>query len=196
MPYTRNALGSLEKQVQRNQTTLDSLQANRAVSAGDAIAVITSQPGASPRLMARGVETAMASEVLSLDFILTPDATMRVRDSNNTLGLILTGKWISDYARLIKLEPEYQKTLASYRSQADLQKQLVTELEGVIGVKDKKVETLNEVRTALQERGDIYKRLAEVKGESFLERIMRKLAFPAGIAVGFVAGVVAVNAAN
>lgn len=194
--YSRNVLVNLEKQVQRNQTALDSLRANREVSEGDAIDAITSQPEATPRSTARGLDTPAAPEVLSLDFILTPDATMRVRDNNNALGLILTGKWISDYARLIKLEPEYQKTLAGYRSQAELHQQLIAEFEGVIGVKDKKIEALNEMRTALQERGDLYKKLADVKGESFLERVMKKLAFPAGIAVGFVAGVAAVNAAN
>lgn len=185
---TRDALGKLSQQVQRNETLLESARTTGDTSLVTQLDLITSRPGAMPRPRSRGAATGATAEPAPIELALMPDATMRVRDPNNTTGLILTGKWISDYARLIKLEPEYEKTLAGYRSQAELQKQLVAEMEGALEVKDKKIEVLAEMRDALQKRGDLYKDLYAINRDSFFEKALRKLAFPAGVTVGLVVG--------
>jgi len=185
---TRDVLGKLEERVQHNEAQLDSAQGIGTASEEELIETITSRPGAVPQVRARGERAALATGPAHVDLSLMPDATTRVVDDNGTLGLVLTGKWITDYARLIKLAPEYEKTLAGYRSQAELQKQLTAELEGVIGVKDKKIEVLNEMRDALQKRGDLYKDLADAERDSIFEKALHKLAFPAGIALGLVVG--------
>jgi len=184
---TRDALGKLSQQMERNETLLESARAAGDTSLVAQLDLITSRPGATPRPRSRGAAPGAAEPAL-IELALTPDATMRVRDPNNTAGLILTGKWISDYARLIKLEPEYEKTLAGYRSQAELQKQLMAEMEGALEVKDKKIEVLSEMREALQKRGDLYKDLYAINRDSFFEKALRKLAFPAGVTVGLIVG--------
>jgi len=186
---TRDALGKLSQQVQRNEALLESARAAGDTSLVTQLDLITSRPGAAPRPRTRGA----AAEPALIELALTPDATMRVRDPNNTTGLILTGKWISDYARLIKLEPEFEKTLAGYRSQAELQKQLMAEMEGALEVKDRKIEVFAEMRDALQKRGDLYKELYAINRDSFLEKALRKLAFPAGVTVGLIVGAAIAN---
>ena len=181
-------LEKLEERVSRNEALLDSAQAVGEASEEELIEAITSRPGALPQMRTRGGSTAMAAGPALVNLTLAPDATMRIVDEEGTRGLILTGKWITDYARLIKLAPEYEKTLAGYRSQAELQKQLTAELEGVIGVKDKKIEVLGEMRDALQKRGDLYKEIADAKGENVFEKVLKKLAFPAGLAIGLAVG--------
>jgi len=196
LPFTRSVLENFAQQVQDNQTALDSLRAApRGSDEATDLDLITSQPGATASSRSRDVGAAEA-EVTDLDFPLTPDATLRVRGSNAVVGLVLNGKWITDYARLIKLAPEYEKTLASYRSQAELHKQIVAELEGLVGIKDQKIAILNEKCEALEKRGDLYKKLYESSEGNFLGKIVRKLAFPAGLALGVFAGVAAANAAN
>jgi len=189
---TRALLGNLETQLQKSETKLQALRAGDTLNTAP-IEVILSRTGEAPRPRVGSqtilpTATPTTTTIPEINLTLTPDATLKVRDRSNTVGLILTGKWITDYARLIQLVPEYEKTLAGYRSQAELQKQLIAEIEGVANIKDKKIEVLNEMREALQKRGDLYKDIAEVNKEPFFERVLRKLAFPAGITVGIVVG--------
>ena len=124
---------------------------------------------------------------------LKPDEARRVQDPNNTDGLILTGKWLQDYARLIRLEPEYESVLASYQEQARLHEQLDTVLTAALNVKDKKVAVLQEMVAAQERRGDLYKTMAEIEQESWLDKFFHKIAFPAGITVGLLVGALVAN---
>ncbi len=190
---TQELKNKIEVQVQRNEISLrEAIDASDTTEAAS-LKTITSYAGEVVLPRTRDIVTAREPELPLINLTLNPDATMRVKDASNTMGLILTGKWITDYARLIKLEPEYEKTLASYRSQAELQVQLVTELEGVIGIKDKKIEILDEMQAAQARRGDLYKTMAEVNRVPWYEKVFHKLAFPVGLTLGTYLGVKIAN---
>ncbi|HUF08596.1 MAG TPA: hypothetical protein VMO47_04700 [Rhodothermales bacterium] len=121
---------------------------------------------------------------------LPEDGTLTIQDELGALGVVLTGKWIEDYARLIKLQPEYERTLAAYREQAELFDQLVARHEAALHLKDEKVVLLEELVQKQEERGDLYKDLAEVRRGSWFTRFAREIAFEAGVVVGLVAGVI------
>jgi hypothetical protein len=157
------------------------------------MATLVSPPTVGTRARSRDVSPTVATVASGFTFatsLFQPDAAVSVLDAQSTRGLLLTGKWIVDYAKMIKLSPEYEKTLESYRTAFEIQKQLTTGLEGVIDIKDKKIGVLQEMNGALQRRGDLYKDLSEVNQDSWFEKVLHKIAFPAGLAVGVVVGVV------
>jgi len=122
-------------------------------------------------------------------FELPEDGTLTIQDSVGEAGVVLTGKWIEDYARLIKLQPEYERTLAAYREQADLYDQLVARHEAALKVKDEKVALMEELAQKQEERGDLYKELADTRRGNWFQRLAREWSFEAGVVVGLVAGV-------
>ncbi|HEY5564686.1 MAG TPA: hypothetical protein VIL33_03785, partial [Rhodothermia bacterium] len=127
---------------------------------------------------------------IPVSLTLPEDGTLTIQDELGALGVVLTGKWIEDYARLIKLQPEYERTLAAYREQAELFDQLVAHHEAALLVKDEKVVLLEELVQKQEERGDLYKDLADVRRGSWFTRFAREVAFEAGVVVGLVAGVI------
>ena len=183
---TQELLKKLEVQSQRSEKQLQEVLTAVDTSETSSMDVVISRSGTS---LLREAAALRVPAVRRIDIELRPDATIRVIDSNKRTGLILTGKWIVDYAKMIKLMPEYEKTLASYKSQAEIQKQLVTELEGIIGLKDKKIEILNEIDDSRKARGDLYKNIAEIKETPWHEKLFRKLAFPLGLTIGAYLGV-------
>jgi hypothetical protein len=186
---TQELLKKLEVQAQLSEKQLNEVLTEADTSVTSSIDIVFSRSATVSRPRIRGIAALSASAVPIIDLELQPDATMRVIDRNELTGLILTGKWIVDYARMIKLVPEYEKTLASYKSQAEIQQQLVNELEGVIGVKDKKIETLVEIADSQQRRGDLYKTMAEIERVPWYEKLFRKIAFPLGLTIGAYLGV-------
>jgi len=127
---------------------------------------------------------------IPVSLTLPEDGTLTIQDELGALGIVLTGKWIEDYARLIKLQPEYERTLAAYREQAELFDQLVARHEAALLVKDEKVVLLEELVQKQEERGNLYKDLADVRRGSWFMRFAREIAFEAGVVVGLVAGVI------
>lgn len=127
---------------------------------------------------------------IPVSLTLPEDGTLTIQDEIGALGIVLTGKWIEDYARLIKLQPEYERTLAAYREQAELFDQLVARHEAALQVKDQKVVLLEELVQKQEERGNLYKELADVRRGSWFTRFAREVAFEAGVVVGLVAGVI------
>ena len=186
---TQELIKKLDVQAQRSEKQLQELLTAADTSETSSMGVVISRSGTVPRSRARGTLALSATPVPMIDFELQPDATTRVIDRNEMTGLILTGKWIVDYAKMIKLMPEYEKTLASYKSQAEIQKQLLTELEGVIVLKDKRIEILTEIDDSRKARGDLYKNIAEIQEDSWYEKLFRKIAFPLGLTIGAYLGV-------
>ena len=182
----RGLLSGLRAEVSKSEASLKALLDVSGIPAPDALGVIGRRLEDAP---SRG-PSRDAGGFFAVDFTLEPDSSLRVKDSNGTVGLVLTGKWISDYARHVKLVPEYERLLEAHRKQAELNGQLVSELEGALEIKDQKIGVLVEIRDAERARADLYKTIAEVKGESLLEKIWKKLAFPAGLAIGVAVGVV------
>lgn len=129
-----------------------------------------------------------ATEPVEVALDLSGDGSIQVKDEIGNPGVVLTGKWIQDYGRMILLVPEYEKTIAGYRKQAELNQQLIAEFEGAIEIKDQKNSLLSEIADTERARGDRWKALAEISGDSWWEAILRKLAFPAGITVGLIIG--------
>ncbi len=186
---TRDVQGKIEQQLKHNdQRLLDAMKTEDTL--GDSLMqALAARAGVVPRPRGREVlSTVRSGDTLDMSF--PRDAAVSVLDRQSTKGMLLTGKWILDYAKMIKLGPEYEKTLASYRGALDIQKGLTAELEGVIGIKDKKIDVLQEMNNAQQKRGDLYKTLSEVNQESWFEQVLHKIAFPAGLAIGIVVGVV------
>jgi len=186
---TQELLKKLEVQSQRSEEQLKQVMTAADTSEASSIDIVFSRSETIPRVRTRGTVALSASAVPMIDLELQPDATMRVIDRNETTGLILTGKWIVDYAKMIKLMPEYEKTLASYKSQAEIQQQMITELEGIIVLKDKKIEILNEIDDSRKARGDLYKNIAEIQETPWHEKLFRKIAFPLGLTLGAYLGV-------
>ena len=186
---TQELLKKLEVQAQRSEEQLQEVMTATDTSETSSMDVVFSRSATIPRTRTRGTTTFGASALPMLDIELQPDATHRILDRNEMTGLILTGKWIVDYARMIKLVPEYENTLASYKSQSEIQKQLITELEGIIVLKDKKIEILNEIDDSRKARGDLYKNIAEIQEDSWYEKLFRKVAFPLGLTLGAYLGV-------
>ena len=190
---TADIQDKIEKQVSRNESELKSAIDAADTTEAASMEFIDERAGRFTTPGVRDLTPAGMRDIPVINIALRPDATMRVRDTNNNIGLILTGKWIKDYARMIKIVPEYEKTLASYRSQADVHKQLIAELEGMIGVKDKKINILEEMQTAQKDRANLYKLMAEAKSTPWYEKIWNKLAFPVGLAAGTYLGVKIAN---
>lgn len=178
----------LAERLRQSEERLRSLRGSGGESGAQALEVVLGQRAALPG--ARGVRDATPTPIT---FTLERDVVQQVRDPSGTDGVILTGTWIIKYARLIRLEPEYERTLAAYREQAELHKQLEEALEGALAVKDKKTQILDEMVTAEKRRGDLYKTLAEIQQDSWLERIWHKIAFPAGVTIGVFAGALIAN---
>lgn len=193
IPTTQSLQSRLEAQLERNDESLKQVLSAPDTSLDFSIETITGRTGPLWQPRSRDLEGGTGSGLTALNIPLTPDVTLKAMGTNQVPGFILTGKWISDYARMIKLQPEYEKTLAGYRSQVELQKQLVAELEGVIEVKDKKIQVLEEMNGSLEARGDMYKRITELQGDAWYTKMLRKLAFPAGLALGIFVGVEIAN---
>ena len=186
---TQELLKKLEVQSQRSEKQLKEVMTAADTSETSSIDVVITRSGTVPRSRTRDAMASSTSPVPVIDIAVQPDATMRVIGRNDTIGLILTGKWIIDYAKMIKLMPEYEKTLASYKSQAEIQKQLITELEGIIVLKDKRIEILTEIDDSRKARGDLYKDIAEIQETPWHEKLFRKIAFPLGLTLGAYLGV-------
>lgn len=194
IPTTQSLQTRLEAQLERNDQSLKQALSAPDTSLDFSIETITGRTGPLWQPRSRDLEGGAApSGPTALNIPLTPDVTLKAVGTNQVPGFILTGKWISDYARMIKLQSEYEKALAGYRSQAELQKQLVAELEGVVEVKDKKIQVLEEMNSSLEARGDMYKRITELQGDPWYSKMLRKLAFPAGLALGIFVGVEIAN---
>jgi hypothetical protein len=186
-------LKNLTQQIERNENRLRALRAGVAESGAEALDLILPQP----RVLGapRGARDTPASPAtFRVSFPLESNEARRIQDPNNTDGLILTGTKLTDYAKLLLLEPEYELTLASYRQQTQLHEQLVSVYADALQVKDKKVAVLLELVTAHEQRAKLYKTMADIQRESWLDRFFHKIAFPAGITIGvFVGSMVARN---
>ncbi len=186
---TQELLKKLEVQAQRSEKQLQAVFTAADTSETSSMSIVIDHSGTLPRSRVRGALALSASAVPMINIELQPDATTRVIDRNEMTGLILTGKWIVDYAKMIRLMPEYEKTLASYKSQAEIKQQMITELEGIIVLKDKKIEILNEIDDSRKARGDLYKNIAEIQETPWHEKLFRKIAFPLGLTIGAYLGV-------
>lgn len=124
-----------------------------------------------------------------LNIPLTTDETVTVIGNNDVVGFVLTGKWITEYAKYIKLVPQYEKTLASYREQVDLQDQLAAEMQGALNVKDKKIAVLEEMNGSYQKQAELYKKIANEQSDKWYEKVLRRIAFPVSLAAGIIIGV-------
>ncbi len=186
---TQQLLKKLEVQSQRSEKELQDAVSRADTSEASSMELIISRNPDMRRVRTRDLSAMSATTPPRINLELEPDATMRVRDANETTGLILTGKWIIDYAKMIKLVPEYEKTLASYKSQTGIQQQLITELEGIIGVKDKKIEILSEIAESQKQRAELFKTMAEIEKDPWYQKMLRKIAFPLGLTIGAYLGV-------
>ena len=187
---TDTVLDRVAKQVEQNEDRLRNVRGG-SIAPSDAVGIFM-QFGVSPtptRALNRTAST--SGGALTVAFDLPPDATFQVTDTAGTVGVVLTGTWITDYARLIRLVPEYENTLESYRSQAALYEQLIDEYKGTLDIKNQALAVQEELSQKQKERGDLYQEIAKIHRGTWLERALRKVAFPAGLAVGLIAGVIA-----
>ncbi len=131
------------------------------------------------------VRTRGADAFFRVDFEFPIDGVTQLRDSNDRRAVALTGAKIVDYARNLKLFPEYEKQIESYRAQTVLFDKLVAEYDATLQVKDAKIQILETTVEAERERAELFKTIAEVRKESFFDSFLRR----AGLIVGFAAGV-------
>ncbi len=126
-----------------------------------------------------------ADAFFRVDFEFPLDAVTEVRDRNDGRALALTGSKIVDYARTLRLFPEYEKQLENYRAQTALFDKLISEFDATLAVKDAKIENLQTTAEAHRERAEIFETMADAQKESSFDSFLRK----AGLIVGFAAGV-------
>lgn len=120
-----------------------------------------------------------------VDFEFSIDGVTQLRDANDRRAVALSGTKIVDYARNIKLFPEYEKQLENYRAQTVLFDKLVAEYDATLEVKDAKIEILETTVEAEHGRAELFKSMADARKEGFFDSFLRK----AGLIVGFAAGV-------
>lgn len=132
----------------------------------------------------RGAERA-ADPFFRVDFEFPSDAVFKLQDASERKAVALTGSKIVDYARTLKLFPEYEKQLENYRTQTALFERLAAEHGATIQLKDAKIEILESRVGAERERADLFKTMADARKEGFFDSFLRK----AGLIVGFAAGV-------
>jgi hypothetical protein len=118
----------------------------------------------------------------------TPDSVTEVKSPGGKTGIFLTGTKIIDYARLLKLFPEYEGQLGNYQEQSRLQDQIIDKLHAQIEVKSAQVTNLEERNTTERERSEIYKTMAEINKEGFWDKFMKHAALPVGLVVGLLVG--------
>ena len=174
-PTTTSLNTGLETRLKQNDEELRRMTAPLTTSDGAISAVTT--------IRTRDVERPI------LNIPLTTDETVTVVGNNNVVGFVLTGKWITEYAKYIKLVPQYEKTLASYREQVDLQDQLAAEMQGALNVKDKKIEVLVEMNDSYKRQAELYKKIADEQSDKWYEKVLRRIAFPVSLAAGIIIGV-------
>jgi hypothetical protein len=152
------------------------------VEALDALSSLTDVR--SPDVATRGTERA-ADPFFRVNFEFANDAVMKLRDTSDRPAVALTGSKIVDYARHLKLFPEFEKQLENYRTQTALFEKLVAEYDATIQVKDAKIEILETRVEAEHDRAELFKTMADARKEGFFDSFLRK----AGLIVGFAAGV-------
>lgn len=131
------------------------------------------------------VRTRGVDPFFRVDFELPVDGVTQLRDVSDRRAVALTGSKIVDYARHLKLFPEYEKQLENYRAQTVLFDKLIAEYDGTLEVKDAKIEILETTVAAERERSELFKTMADARKERFFDSFLRK----AGLVVGFAAGV-------
>jgi hypothetical protein len=131
------------------------------------------------------LRTRGADAFFRVDFEFPIDGVTQLRDSGDRRAVALTGSKIVDYARTLKLFPEYEKQLENYRAQTVLFDKLVAEYDATLEVKDAKIEILETTVDAERERSELFKTMADTRKEGFFDSFLRK----AGLIVGFAAGV-------
>lgn len=117
------------------------------------------------------------------------DTTLILQDEAGERALLLTGRWIVDYARKVELVKEYEALHASYEQYVDLQQKVIDEHETVLELEAQENRLLHEVAERERERAEAYRGLADARRGGVLDRFLRKIAFPAGIAIGLAVGV-------
>ncbi len=191
LPTTRDFTGRLQRAIERNEESLKELRTRSDTTIGRSLEMLDSLM--MERRRGRGTEVEEPPNLIRVNFIFQLDHTYRLLDPNETPGFLLTGKWISDYAKKVKLVPALERSLAAYRKQAELHNQLIGELEGAIAIKDEKNAVLQEMNRALRERGDLYKAKAEVLQDPWFKKFFRSLAYPLGFTAGVFVGVIIAN---
>ncbi len=189
LPTTRDIDSRLKEQLRRNDEQLRKLLSD-STSRGSLDSLPMDEP------LSRGLDEVPTPTILRVDFLLRADQTYRVSDSNGMPGFLLTGKWINDYAQKIRLVPALEQTLSGYRKQAELNNQLIGEMETALGIKDQKIAVLEEINDALRERGDLYKTKSEILSDPWYTKLFRSLSYPLGFTAGVFVGVIIANNAN
>ncbi len=191
VPTTRDINSRLRKQLDKNDKALKVLLNKADTTVSGSLKSLDSLTFQRPR--SRGLEVEEPPDFFQVDFNFMQDQTYRLLDPNGNPGFLLTGKWISDYARKIKLVPALEKTLAGYRKQTELQNQMIGEFETTIGIKDQKNGVLEEINRALKERGDLYKAKSELLSDPWYKKLFRTLSYPIGFTAGVFVGVIIAN---
>jgi len=191
VPTTKDINARLRKQLDKNDQALKSLLTKGDTTVTGSLKSLDSLTFRRPR--SRGLEVEEPANVFRVNFNFQQDQTYRLLDPNGNPGFLLTGKWISDYARKIRLVPALEKSLAGYRKQAELQNQLIGEFETAIGIKDQKNAVLEEMNHALKERGDLYKAKSELLSDPWYKKLFRTLSYPIGFTAGVFVGVIIAN---
>jgi len=171
------ARSSIE-QAKRNLRETDELRLESR-SIGDPAEAVEALAGISD------VRTRGADAFFRVDFEFPIDGITQLRDPNDRRAVALSGGKIVDYARNLKLFPEYEKQLENYRAQTVLFDKLVAEYDATLEVKDAKIEILETTVDAERERSELFKTMADARKEGFFDSFLRK----AGLIVGFAAGV-------
>ncbi|HOT98113.1 MAG TPA: hypothetical protein PLN61_00175 [bacterium] len=185
---TQSLLENLARQVDQNIEEIKFLRADTAGAPESIGQMMESIAREFPQPQAREVGESTSFPLYEVGFSIISGQFYQVKDREGRLGLVLSDRLAQDYAKKIELIPAYEKALAGYRSQADLHKQLVTQYEFAMEIKDKRIAALNEMGTLLSDNAELYKKISEIRRGSLWEKILQKLAFPAGLAFGIAVG--------
>ena len=196
VPSTRDIGARLQQQLEKNDQRLRAMFGNTDASLATSLGNLDSLTAIeAPR--SRGLDDMGAvPDFFRVDFLLTQDHTYRIVDANNSPGFVLTGKWISDYAKKSRLVPALEQALAGYRTQSELNNQLLGEMEAALGIKDQKIDVMQEMNQTLKERGDLYKAKSEILQDPWFKKLFRSLSYPLGFTAGVFVGVVLSNNVN
>ena len=157
---------------------------------------INSLRKAMPPIRARSSNTrsdtpTFESIVISIPDRIPVDSQFKLLNNNepNLPAVCFSGKLITAYAKMVDLTPIYEEALVLHREKNDLYNQAISEYEEVIAVKDQQASVWKELANTYDDQIENYQELNDAQREKPFKKFLRRFAFPAGLGVGVLTGV-------
>jgi hypothetical protein len=125
-----------------------------------------------------------------LNIRLPANGWLRVSDSASTDGLLLTGTLMRDYGLMGAQKRQHEDEIAMYKKALDTMQRMSANCDTALSFVDRRIAYLMDINRLSAQRGDLYKAIADAKGDNWIEAIWKRIAFPAGLVAGIFIGVV------